>query len=239
MDDSGEVKIVGGVKVVEVDPGEPLPPGVPPWAERCDLVETPDLSPALRPWFVGVGAAGTLSSVVALAFFSQWGITPLLPSLVLLYHGLVPGTTTVVIPSQSGRYVGFEVADAEEGGKAFGGRIAALVVGAIMVVAALAQLFSADRGDWVGLASLAGIGAYFVYYGCTGEDARPDAPERPSTLRFRALADPSRPLAELLEPTRSPAQEAALVVGDPVPPPVAAERGSSSPIDPGKNPERR
>src|SRR5687768_13829013 len=99
-----ETRIVDGVKLVEVEPGAPLPPGVPSWAERCDVVEKPELSPALKPWVIGAGAAGALGSLVTLAFFSHWGIAPLLPSLVVLYYGWVPGTTTSVVPSQSGRY---------------------------------------------------------------------------------------------------------------------------------------
>ena len=47
-----ESRIVGGMRVVPVEPGAPLPPGVPSRAERCDVVEVPLYPAALRPWVV-------------------------------------------------------------------------------------------------------------------------------------------------------------------------------------------
>jgi hypothetical protein len=187
------VRTVNGVKLIEVEPDAPPPPDIPPWAERCELVETPNLSPALRRWVIGGGVAGLAGSVVALAFFSHWGMAPLPLSIAMLWYGLRPGTTAVVTPSPTGRYLGFEVPGDDRGGGA-AGRIAALGVGGVMAVAALVQLPSAERGDWVGLGTLAIIGCYFFFLGLTDGDGVPDATARPSTLRFRALADPKRPL---------------------------------------------
>jgi hypothetical protein len=226
---SGVRRVIDGVEVVAVEPGAPPPRGVPDWAVRCELVETPDLSPRLRPWVIGAGAAGALGSVVALAFFSYGGIVTLLPALVLLYHGLVPGTDTLVMPSERGRYLGFEVETNERREKAMAVRIAALAVGAVMAGGSIIQLFSAERREWLGLGTLAVIGRYFLYVGLTGDDGRNDAGVRPSSLRFRALADPSRPLAEMLEPTGKPGQETPEWTDSPRPAGSETNRSGSPP----------
>ncbi|HEV7590689.1 MAG TPA: hypothetical protein VGO40_21445 [Longimicrobium sp.] len=58
-----EPRIVDGMKVVEVEPGTPLPPGVPPSAERCELTESTRFSPARRPWAIAAGVLGALGSI--------------------------------------------------------------------------------------------------------------------------------------------------------------------------------
>jgi hypothetical protein len=191
---STAVRTVAGVKVIEAEPGAPLPPDVPSWAERCDLVEKPDLAPVLRPWVIGLGVLGILGSAVTLAFFSHWGMAPLPLSVVVLWYGLRPGTTAILTPSPTGRYVAFEEAtDPDAGAMAVWGRIAALGLGLVLVLVAGGQLF-AEEPDWMAVGSLGPFGLYLLYYGITGTDPRGDAPGPSASLRFRALADPARPL---------------------------------------------
>lgn len=60
----------------------------------------------------------------------------------------------------------------------------------------------ADRGSWVGIALTSIVGI-------TGNVGDNEPWEKPSTLRFRALADPTRPLAatDLERPLPSPSPE--------------------------------
>lgn len=190
-----EPKTVGGITLVELEPGAPLPPGVPPTAIRCDVVEMPDLSPRWKPWVIGTGAVGTLGSVVVFAFFTQWAVVTFVLALVLFYYGIAPITSPVVVPSETGRYLGFEKAREEEAGSGVFGRLAAIVVGAVVAGGSIFRLFSADRSEWLQLGALGVIGCYFLYVGLTGDDGRDDDPvERTTSLKFLTLADPARPL---------------------------------------------
>jgi|tagenome__1003787_1003787.scaffolds.fasta_scaffold20989220_7 hypothetical protein len=188
-----ESRIIHGLKVVEAEPGAPLPPGVPAEAVRCELVELPDLSPALKPWVVGVGAAGAAGGAVALAFSPLLAIPLLLLSLMLLFHGLVPGVKRVVMPSPDGRYLAFE-ADADEARREapFDGRMLFRAAG-VFVLANVADRF-VGRGEWPWLliASLVGFG--LLYFGSRRNLW--DVSGAAASLRFRALADPARPLAD-------------------------------------------
>jgi hypothetical protein len=187
-----EPKIVGGVKVIEVDPDAPLPEGVPPRAERCDVVEVPLYPAALRPWVVGLGVISTLGCVATLAYFSNWGMAPLPLSLVVLYLGLRPPVDTVLRPSPNGSHLAVE--EHGDGGVAdAAGRIAAMAFGVAMIAVAVGVLFSEDR-DWMAISAMGMAAFYLIYHAVKGAPARDDGSQPTSSLRFRALADPSRPL---------------------------------------------
>jgi hypothetical protein len=186
-------RMIDGLKVVEAEPGSPPPPGVPSWAVRCDLLETPHCPPALRPWVIAAGALGTAGCVATIGYFGQWGaIAPLPLSLAVLWYGLRPGMSRKLEPSATGRYLAFEE-DSENGAAAVAGRLAALVVGAMMLFGAGNALLSEAR-DWLAASSLGMFGLALLYFGVTGKDLPDGKPSRAS-LRFRALADPARPLA--------------------------------------------
>src|SRR4051812_26345592 len=181
--------------LVAVDPGAPLPPEVPPWAWRCDVVEKPDLSPRLKPWVVGLGAAGTVGSAVTLAFFSHWGMAPLPLSLAVLWYGLRRGITTVITPSPEGAYLAFKP-DAFYEDDGLGGlkRGGAMVGGLLALLAAAAKLMAEER-DWEAVGLLGPLGLSLLFCGLTGRHLRDaDAPVPPASPQFRALADPTRPL---------------------------------------------
>lgn len=204
---SAEKRTIDGLTVIEAPPDAPLPENVPSWAERCDVVETPNISPAVTPWMAGAGAAGTLGSVVTLAFFSHWGMASLPLSLALLWLGLRPGTTTTVTPSSTGRYLAYENPVDEEGSAI---SAVLLVIGVVMLLVAIALL--ATHGSWEAIVVLATFGGGLFHRGLASGEPRREDGELPSTLRFRALADPSRfhtahdPLAPRLSP---PAGDAA------------------------------
>jgi hypothetical protein len=222
-------RIVDGVKLVEVEPGAPLPPGVPSCAERCDVVEAPDLSPAQRSWVIGAGAVGALGSAIMIAFFSYLGVFTLFASLVALFHGLVPGTKPILIPSQTGRYLGFE----HDAGKGHGLSAwdYAILVGMALFGRAVDSFVPAARSEWIWIATAVVAGVYLLYHAAAGRDV-PDPPETAATLRFRALADPARSLAELLETDRNIPQEALAEWTDsPAPDEASATNHSGSPPD--------
>jgi len=185
-------RMIDGLKVVEAELGTPPPPEVPSWAERCELVERPDLSPALKPWVIGAGAVGMIGCVVTLAFFSHWGMAPLPLSLAVLWWGLRKGVSSKLEPSATGRYLAFEE-DSENGAAGVAGRLAALVVGVMMLFGAGNALHSEAR-DWLAASSMGMFGLALLHFGVTGKDLRDCKPGRAS-LRFRALADPARALA--------------------------------------------
>jgi hypothetical protein len=76
-------RIVGGLKVVEAEPGAPPPEGVPPWALRCQVEEQPGYPIALQPWILGAGIAGILGGVLTTVYVSHWGFAPVPLSLVV------------------------------------------------------------------------------------------------------------------------------------------------------------
>ena len=186
-----EPKFVHGLKVIEAEPGGPLPPGVPSWAEPCELVEIPDLSPALKPWVVGLGAAGVAVGAIMTAFFTFMGIPLVLLSLMILFHGLVPGTKTLVTPSPGGRYLAFE-ADADEAKREapFDSRIVFRVAG-VMMTAEVARSFG-EHGQWAWLLVASVVGLGLLYFSSRRDEW--DVSGAAASLRFRALADPARPL---------------------------------------------
>jgi hypothetical protein len=187
-----ESRIIDGMRVVPVEPGAPLPPGVSPWAERCDVVERPLYPAALRPWVIVLGIVSTLGCVATLAYFSNWGMAPLPLSLTVLCLGLWPPVHTVLSPSPNGSHLAVEEA-ADHGVAEAAGRLAAVVFGVVMIVAAIGVLFSEER-DWMAISAMAMGAFYFLYHGVKGVQARDDGSQPTSSLRFRALADPSRPL---------------------------------------------
>lgn len=105
-------------KWIEVDPGAPFPPNVPPWAERHELVKRPGLSEGGKKAVQGAGLAllaGGLATTLLVS--SGSGIADVYASfvailgLVILFVGLigVPPSEKFV-PSPGGRYVAVEVA---------------------------------------------------------------------------------------------------------------------------------
>jgi len=188
-----ESRIVDGVKLIAAEPGAPLPPGVPSWAVRCEVVELPDLSPALKPWVIGGGAVGIAAGVVALAFFPVEAIYVLLLSLVILYHGLVPGVKKELTPSPDGRWLAFEADAAEARREApFDVRRFFFVAGTIVLMH-LADRFG-ERGNWPWLLIMSVLAFGFLYYGIRWNER--EVSDAAASLRFRALSDPARPLAD-------------------------------------------
>lgn len=99
-------------KLIEVEPGAPLPPEAPPWAERCELVQKPGLSDEARRAVQGTGVA--LMGVAAAATWllgsagsvGLYAALAAILGLVVLFAGLigVPPSEKYV-PSPNGRYV--------------------------------------------------------------------------------------------------------------------------------------
>jgi hypothetical protein len=212
---STEPRIVNGLKVVEVEPDAPLPPDVPSWAERCDLVKTPNLSPAVRPWVIGAGALGTAASFAMLALTNGWEGTlgALLGlSIAALLQGL--GTQTVITPSARGRYLVFDdraplpvSANAGESSglaaaeapaalvprEATGWRFLVGLIGVAMLFAAGALALGGGWDDLLVAAGAACLGGAMAYMAVTGHV--PISPQQYTlSPRFAALADPARPL---------------------------------------------
>jgi hypothetical protein len=187
-----ESRIIEGMRVVPVEPGAPLPPGVPSRAERCDVVEVPLYPAALRPWIIGLGIVSTLGCVATLVYFSNWGMAPLPLSLVVLYLGLRPPVDTELRPSPNGSHLAVEE-PADHTAVEAAGRLGAVVFGVGGIAMALGVLFSEER-DWMAISALAMAAFFFLYHGVKGAQARDDGSRPTSSLRFRALADPTRPL---------------------------------------------
>jgi hypothetical protein len=214
-------RMIDGLKVIEVEPGAPPPPEVPSWAERCELVEKPDLSPALKPWVIGAGAAGTIGCAVTLAFFSHWGMAPLPLSLAVLWWGLRKGASVTLNPSLTGRYLAFEAnPEAGESEGSFAGRIAAGLFGAVVVAGAIGKLLSHER-DWMEIGTGAAMGIFFLYHAISEGRSAGKGSDAGFILRFRALADPKRPLA---------ADDSVTIAPPPaIPEPPRADEPSTSP----------
>jgi hypothetical protein len=189
-----EPRIVDGLKVIEVEPGAPLPPGVPAWAERCDLTDTTRFSPAARPWAIAAGVLGAVGSI-ALWTLTGVGAVFLAISLWLLYRALFANTEPTLTPSASGRYLAFdEGIPHEESGIGVATRFASLVVGALMIVGAGVALYSGEYSR-IGAIAIGAGGCYLFYRGVKGPDPRDEPVGERTPLRFHALADPTRQLA--------------------------------------------
>lgn len=181
------------MKVVEVEPGAPLPPGVPPSAERCEVTETTRFSPTGRRRAIAAGVLGALGSIV-LKTLTGWGMVPLVMSLALLYRALFANTTPTVTPSPSGRYLAFdEGIPHAESGMEEASRFASLVLGVAAIGGAGVALYSGEYR--VGAVLIGTLGCYLLYRGVKGPDPRDEPLGQRTPLRFHALADPTRPLA--------------------------------------------
>jgi len=187
---------INGLKVVEAEPGAPPPEGVPPWALRCQVEEKPAYPIALQPWILGAGIAGILGGVLTTVYVSHWGFAPVPLSLVALYYGLRPPTSTVVRPAADGWYLAFDDTVPDPGADE-GNRAIALIFGVVALAVAGLLLFRQDGPDWEGIGLIGGLALGCLYYGVTGRDPRSDDPPvPPATAEFRALADPARPIAD-------------------------------------------
>ena len=190
---STEPRIIDGLKVIELEPGAEAPPGVPPWAQRCDLVEAPNRSPSARKWMIGGGAVGAAVSLAALGFVHGLDSLPgaaLIVSLIALLDGLWPGSQTVVTPSENGRFLVFAdgLPEARSDEEKRTGCLAS-GLGVLMMLAAISALVDRDLGT----AAFLGLGGWWFYrLGRTGQMEAPDVP--PASPEFLALADPNTPL---------------------------------------------
>ena len=113
-----------------------------------------------------------------LAFFSPWGIATLLASLVALYHGLVPGTKPVVMPSPTGLYVGFED-DAGNGQRdALSAWDYAIIAGLLLAGRAVESFVATERSAWGWISIISVAGLYLLYHAVrrTGAPVLPRAP---------------------------------------------------------------
>ncbi len=104
------------VKLIEVEPGAPLPPEAPPWAERYELVQKPGLSDDVRRGLQTAGAALLVGgAAAALLMGTDAGFAHLFAALAMLVGvGLYCGGLIAVppgakyVPSPRGRYVAVE-----------------------------------------------------------------------------------------------------------------------------------
>lgn len=200
---STEPRSFGGLKVIEVEPGAEVPPGVPAWAQRCDLVKTPNHSAATRRWLIGGGAVGAAASLAALGF-APWdralSTASLIVSLVTLSEGLWPGSRTVVTPSDTGRFLVFADGVAEpmsDRQKTVG--CLASGIGVLVMLTGITALIDGD----LGMAAFLGLSGWWFYrVGRTGQMEAPDLP--PATPEFLALADPRSPLPGVNLPASPP-----------------------------------
>lgn len=204
---STEPRIIDGLKVIELEPGAEAPPGVPPWAQRCDLVNTPNRSPSVRRWLIGGGAVGAAVSLAALGFVHGLDSLPgavLIVSLIALLEGLWPGSQTVVTPSESGRFLAFADGLPQPRSNVEKG-LGCLVsgFGVLFMLTGIAELFSGDLGNAV----FSGLLGWWMYRaGTTGQMEAHDLP--PASPEFLALADPKSPLLAgeaVTFPSESPA----------------------------------
>jgi hypothetical protein len=201
-----EPRVVAGLKVIEVEPGAPLPPEVPPGAERYDVVEKPHFPPEMRPWMIAGGALGTLASAATLPYTSDW-VVVLGLSVVSLWFGLRPVVVEVLTPAPDGRYL--LVDDGSPVPRSPFTVVAAMVIAALFMLSGILLL---AWGEWEGLFGF--LGAWFFYrLGKTGRVGEPELP--PASARFRALADPSRPLAANDPVTAGPPQPALPAAAEP------------------------
>jgi hypothetical protein len=182
-----EPKVVAGLKVIEVEPGAPLPAEVPPRAERYDVVEKPLVPAELRPWVIAGGALGALGSAATLPFTNDW-IWVLVLSLMALWSGLRPGAAEVLTPTPHGRYLLVDDGTPQPTRSRFT-IVGLMVFAALLMLGGIVVLAS---GEWEGVFGV--LGAWGFYR--LAKTGRLDAPELPpASARFRELADPQRPLA--------------------------------------------
>lgn len=183
-----EARIVGAWKVIEAEPGAPVPPG----AERCDLVETPAYSPERRRWLIAAGVAVAAGSIV-LRIFAGWGLGFLGAAGVLLYQALFENTRTTVTLSPTGRYLAFDAGIPHaESGMDEAARFIPLVLGlAGLLIGGWMWLGGSSRA---GALVFAALGAYGLYRGVRGPDAGDEPLSQVPSLRFHALANPDYPL---------------------------------------------
>jgi len=195
---------INNLKVVEAPPGAPLPEGVPTWAFRCEVVDKPDYPPVLRPWILGASVIGIVGGMLLSVLGRYWGFVPVPLFLLGLYLGLSPPKTTRLVPAADGPYVAY---DDSQPGDHEQSRVGSLLGGVVMLCVAGYSRFAVEQPDWYWISALAAVGAGFVYYGLTGRKLDGDEPYiPPATDRFRALADPTRPLeAPVPSPLTPPA----------------------------------
>jgi hypothetical protein len=209
---STEPKVVAGLKVIEVEPGAPLPAEVPPGATRYDVVEQPHIPAERRPWVIAAGALGTLGSAATLTFTNDW-IWVLVLSLVALWSGLRPDSTEVLTPAADGRYL--LVGDGDPQPSAAPSpvvRVALMVVAAFFTLTGIVLLAS---GAWEGIFIFAGAWGFFRL-AKTGRLDESELP--PASARFHELADPSRPLTAS-DPLAATPERPALQRPNPAPAP--------------------
>jgi hypothetical protein len=202
---------------------------------RCDLVEMPDLSPTGKRRVVSLAAVGVAGGAAMAAFLSLWGIPLAFVSLIVLYHGLVPGTKAVVTPSPDGRYLAFE-ADPDEVR-----REEPLSLKLVLLSGGLALAYQfvddvADRGEWwwIALASIVIIAV--TYYGTRRNEW--DASELAASLRFRAMAYPARSLPDPEPAERNQLQDPARIWVDPAAAEPVEAAASASPREDAPTPGR-
>ncbi|HEU4558870.1 MAG TPA: hypothetical protein VFS20_13510 [Longimicrobium sp.] len=104
-------------KWIELEPGAPLPPEVPPWAERYELVKPEGISHDVRralkaagaTLFAGGGAAALLMGASA-GFAHVIAALAMLAGCILFCGGLIGGSPSEeYVPSRDGRYVAVEL----------------------------------------------------------------------------------------------------------------------------------
>jgi hypothetical protein len=183
---------LNGLTVVELEAGAPLPPEVPTWALRCDLVKTSNSSPLARRWCIAGGAAGSVVSLIVLGLLFHWHSTPasllLAGSLMALLQGLRPGWHTEIVPSPTGRFLVYadgvprKLTDRE-----WGTMYVAKGLGLLGMLAGLGGVVF--EHDWKGVTTIL-FGWWFYQFAKGAYDPPLERAE------FLALADPTRPLAQ-------------------------------------------
>lgn len=204
MERSPTVREIDGLKVVDAEPGAPLPPGVPAWAQRCEVVEILNRSASARRWLIRGGLLGAAAGLAALSF-APWDVPVgivLGASLLALVDGFWPGKRTTIMPSAEGRFLAYAdgVLPRRPTPREEASGCIASGLGVFIMLGGVAALVSGEQGA----AAFTLLGGWWLYRaGRTGEMAPPDLP--PATRRFLELADPSRALAAN-DPVTSPAE---------------------------------
>ncbi|HEX9938026.1 MAG TPA: hypothetical protein VGB15_12920 [Longimicrobium sp.] len=190
---------------VEVEPGAPLPPEAPPWAERHALVKRGELADWLRRPALGLAVAMLAGAAVMVMMGELRGYAAVPVGLALLWAGWTGGVQReTFVPSPDGRYVQVElppepVDPAEELRVRKRARWAAVGISAafVSIVAVLAALVVLDGfhvGDLLvpaalGLLATAGQSLVEAVKRRTQSEALPSE-------RFLQLSDPRQPLPD-------------------------------------------
>lgn len=187
---------------VKVEPGAPLPPEAPPWAERHALVKRGELPDALRRPTLGLAVA-LLAGAAALVITGElWGYGVVPVGLALLWAGLTGGVwAEAFVPSPEGCWVQIELPPVPEDPAAIEAvrkaeRRSNIVLG-VLFAAALAVPYWAGIYDlWTMMLILGVLGAVIAWPVLLAVVESRTEHEAPVSERFLQASDPRQPLPD-------------------------------------------